>query len=107
MLVHGSEPFSEIPNAAARLITKINEKYNGWFVPDVSLPVQKQLLSNFEITNISHGYLSGSYKIVTRDLHDKLRCIVEAAKRLHLADNEFVDRFPNHSGNRIIVFRKT
>ncbi len=96
VLVLGSEPFSEIPNAAARLIAKINEEYiNGWFVPDVSLPVQKKLLSKFDITNIvSHGYLSGSCKIMTRDPHDKLRCIIEAAKRIHLADNEFVDRFP-------------
>ena len=56
---------------------------------------KKRLLSKFKIRNIvSHGYLSGSCKIVTNNPNDRLRCVIEAAKRLHLADDVFVDRFP-------------
>lgn len=95
LLVIGPEACDEIPNAAARLTAMLSDKFvNGWFVPDVNLPVQRQLLSNFEITDIvSHGDLSGTCKIAMQDLHDRLRCVIEAAKRLHLADKVFIDRF--------------
>ena len=96
VLVSGPEHCDEIPNAAARLLAQSEKEYiNGWFVPDGNLPVERKLLSKFEIIDIaSHGDLSGSCKIVAQSPHERLRCVIEAAKRLHLADEVFVDRFP-------------
>ena len=95
VLISGPEHCNEIPNAAARLLAKSDKKYiNGWFVPDDNLPVERRLLSKFKIRNIvSHGDLSGACKIVTNNPNDRLRCVIEAAKRLQLADDVFVARF--------------
>ena len=96
VLVSGPEYCDEIPNAAARLLAQSEKEYiNGWFVPNVDLPVERRQLSKFAITDIvSHGDLSGTCKIVTQNSCERLRCLIEAAKRLHLADEVFVDRFP-------------
>ena len=83
MLVSGPEHCDEIPNAAARLLAQSDKKYiNGWFVPDDNLPVERRQLSKFAITDIvSHGDLSGTCKIVTQNPCERLRCVIEAAKR--------------------------
>ncbi len=96
VLVSGPEHCSEIPNAAARLLASSGKEHiNGWFVPDVNFPVERRLLSKFEITDIvSDGDLSGACKIVAQSPHERLRCVIEATKRLHLADEMFVERFP-------------
>ena len=97
IVVRDPEIFEEMPNAAARLSAKSGKAYiNGWFVPDFVLPVQRRLSSEFEITNIvSDGNLSGSCEIFAQDPPARLRCVIEASKRLQLADRAFVDSFPS------------
>lgn len=93
----GHENRYENQGAAARLLAETTKgPVNGWFFPDSSLPVQKQLASDFAIKKITcHGDLSGTCEITAKDSQSRLRCMIEATKRLQLSDGNFLTAFPS------------
>lgn len=97
ILTSGQEDHFTNQGAAARLLAETTKgPVNGWFFPDASLPVQKRLASDFAIKKITcHGDLSGTCEITAKDSHSRLRCVIEATKRLQLSDGNFLTAFPS------------
>jgi hypothetical protein len=97
IITPGQEDRYENQGAAARLLAETTKgPVNGWFFPDASLPVQKRLASDFAIKKITgHGDLSGTCEITAKDSRSRLRCMIEATKRLQLSDGNFLTGFPS------------
>jgi hypothetical protein len=97
ILTSGREDCYSNQGAAARLLGETTKGFvNGWFFPDASLPVQKRLSSDFSVKKITvRGDLSGTCEITAKDPHSRLRCVIEATKRLQLSDRSFVSSFPS------------
>ena len=97
VLTSGQGGRQENQGAAATLLAETTKGLvNGWFFPNVSLPVQKRLASDFLIEKIiGFGDLSGTCKITANDPQSRLRGMIEATKRVHLSDASFVNSFPS------------